>query len=275
MSVVCTARTNQTNLAYVAKSICTLLDRFKRSIFIPERNRSGGMLIDIILTAMENSEFDPFTRIFNKHIQDWNTDSPALSTLDITLGTIRKKMGFTTTSGANSRELLYSSVFSTAMEQNNDRIYDSVLTDEIRGLTVRNGRIDHSTGGHDDLLVAYLIACYFVYYGKHHGMYGLRPDEVLSKVNDNGEQVSPEEKLRQRAVTDRIKELKSLLGSPLPTYVTFGYKRELKNLQATIDSSLLDKAIVSVEQVKQENETARVHHVNFQDTLKWMSRMTG
>lgn len=183
MGVVMSCRCNQSNLVYFADTVLALLRRFPRSLFIPERNRAAT-LIDIILERMmrENTD-DPFKRIFNYFVQDGG-DQRGTIKHDISLGSVRKQFGYKTTGGADSRSLLFGKVLMTTVEHNNTKIYDKVLVDEMCGLVTRNGRIDHKQSGNDDTLIAYLIASWFIMYGKNIEMYGIDPREVLATTAD-------------------------------------------------------------------------------------------
>ena len=253
MSVIMTCRCNEANLAYVAQCIIKLITQYPRLVFIPERNKNGAMLIDIILHHFENDPtFDPFRRIFNTYVQNYHIDSPNLHNLDITDGRIRKAFGFNTTSSSTSRKLLYSSVLTTAVNKNYKRIFDAIIIDEICGLVIKNGRIDHGDDGHDDLLVAYLIASYLIMYGRNHHMYGIRPDEILSSIDEDGESIDPIEKERQDGLKARRAELKKALDGNLSDMIRASFERELNMIEPMIRESSDPNSVISMHQVKQE-----------------------
>ena len=87
----------------------------------------------------------------------------------------------------------------TAMKLVGDRLNDSSLIDEICGISMKNGRVDHSEKGHDDLLIAFLLAAYFILFGANHQLYGINPDEFLSSVNEQtGDNIDPDIKMQQK-----------------------------------------------------------------------------
>ncbi len=258
MSVLMTCRCNESNLAYVAQCIIKLIEKYPRLVFIPERNKNGAMLIDLILHHFENSRtFDPFQRIFNTYVQDFHSTSPNFNTLDLGAGSVRKAFGFNTTSSATSRKLLFSSVLTTAVNKNYMRISDSIIIDEICGLVIKNGRLDHSEDGHDDLLVAYLIACYFIMYGRNHHMYGIQPDELLCLVDDDGDETTIEEKERQSYLKAELVKIEEILAGNPNRMVKLSLEREKKTIESQIKNTNDPNSVISIHQVGQESNVTR------------------
>lgn len=253
MAVVCTCRCNKSNLTYVADHIVQLLTDYPRAVWIPERNRSGAMLIDIVLTAMDGTDFNPFRRIYNTLVQNYNDSSPALSGLD-TRGTNRKYFGFNTTGSDASRDLLYSNVLMTMCEMNHSRVYDTIIVDEIKSLTQRNGRIDHPEGAHDDMLIAWLLCGFFVLYGKNLEMYGISHDEFLSHMDIEGHRVDPAAKKYQQELRERIAQLEGLVETALQESMRYIYKAELRHLKTMVDEGIAVGPIATMNQVAKAAE---------------------
>ena len=104
---------------------------------------------------------NPLKKIFNKYFQEYDPDFK-LDNLNYDSGLIRKNFGFNTTASATSRDFLYSRVLMTVLKLVADRLMDHDLIKELCGLTTKNNRVDHSGSGHDDLVIAFLLACYFL-----------------------------------------------------------------------------------------------------------------
>ena len=100
----------------------------------------------------------------------------------------KKTFGFMTT--GTSRELLYGSVLQNAAKAAGHVVNDRVLSEEIRGLVVKNGRIDHSAGGHDDNVIGWLMTHWLLTHGKNLTYYGINTDLMLSRVNMFGKQLT-------------------------------------------------------------------------------------
>jgi len=256
MAVVMTAKCNSVNLTYVSKLLIHLLTRFPRAVLIPERNKNGAIVLDAIIYHFTvdkvDMSFDPFKRLFNTYVQNYSSTTPKLSTLDLNSGTVRKSFGFNTTVG--SRESLYGSVLMTTVNRNYMRIFDPTIIDEIKGLTMDSGRVDHSNGNHDDMLVAYLIACWFVMYGRNHNMYGIKSNEILSDIQENSN-LSLEERERIKTFKNKIKSIEETLSGNISQMLRFTLTSELEYLKAMIppDDSI-DNDVISLHQIGKERE---------------------
>jgi len=251
LHTVATFKCNTTNLAFVARAVMDILVKFPRSIFIPERNKLGSMFIDFVFAETRRDLYDPLTRIYNMYNQKYTSDNP-IGQLNYEDGEVRKNFGFTTSKSATSREFLYSTVLMTALKLVGDRLYDSSVIDEIAGITVRNGRVDHSEKGHDDLLIAFLLAAYFILYGANHHLYGISPDEFLSHVNnDTGDSMDPDMKRQQNEMKALLMDYKSKLKHCSNSIVRAGLEREIAKLASIVgDIPMAEDQIVSLEQAK-------------------------
>jgi len=184
MRVVVTFRCNEANLTTVAALFADLLLRFNRSILIPEMKGSARGIVDSIILILQANGQNPFRRVFSRLVQERETDQYRDIDLDdrnlINDRNKVKLMGFNT--DAVTRDILYRTTLKRAIGQNISIIYDEVLISEISGLKVKNGRVDHKSGKHDDMVIAYLLACWFIYYGKNHREYGLLPEMMIDPV---------------------------------------------------------------------------------------------
>lgn len=250
LHVVCTFKCNTTNLTFVAEAIMEFLRDFPRSIFIPERNKAGAYLIDYIIAKMQGVRFNPLERFYNLYYQNYTADTDT-SRLDYTDGRVRQKFGFSTTK--NSREMLYSTVFMTALDLVGDRLYDSAIIDEISGLTTKNGRIDHSEAGHDDLIISFLLACYFIIFASNHQLYGIKPDEFMCALAKDGTKVDEEYKRQQLLIKRQILELKQRVRTTSNFVVKQAYERELMKLINSVgDIEVEDNSFKSLDQTREE-----------------------
>lgn len=254
LSTVATFNCNTTNLTFVTRYIVKLLITFPRSVFIPERNRNGGMLLDTVIVMLRERGINPFKRIYNTVIQEYaSTKDPVdINNIDPTHSTIRAHFGFVTTKSATSRDMLYKSTLNMALKHNIARIYDSRIIEEICGLVVRNGRIDHAVEGHDDTLIAYLLTCYFIFYGKELHRYGIGPNEFLSRVADDGSEVDPLDKQRQREYRKQKRLLEDALSQTTSEVMRTQYERQLADINSRIKPGVIDDEIISVAQLTAE-----------------------
>ena len=253
MHVVATFKCNTTNLAFVARAVLRLLIDFPRAIFIPERNKIGVVFIDYIFAEMRRDVFDPLTRIYNKYYQEYTRETD-ISNLNYDDGDVRKNFGFTTTKSSTSREFLYSTVLMTAMKLVGDRLNDASLIDEISGISMKNGRVDHSEKGHDDLLIAFLLAAYFILFGANHQLYGINPDEFLSSVNEQtGDNIDPDLKLQQKQMRVLLDDYRAKLKHSSNPIIRQALEREIQKLVTVVGDAPMDgDKFVSLERAKHE-----------------------
>ncbi len=279
LEVVMTCRCNQTNLAYVAECITHLLLEHENILFIPERNKNGAVFIDIILgSTEENSAFDPFKRIYNTIVQDLDDDSNAKKFAERNFkdSATRKCFGFTTTSAQASRPLLYGAVLTSMMEYGASRIYDKTLSTELMGLSVKNGRVDHSGEGNDDMVIALLLTGYIVFYGKNLDRYGMDTTKILSAVDSIGTKVDAIVKERQAKYRLELSQLQTKLESCSNEMMKTNYLMKIKNLESVIDDKTYEIKARNIEQPssipqrKKQTVTDLVIGKKSAELLKWM-----
>ena len=221
-----------------------------RSIFIPERNKNGAFFVDILIDLMQKDNVDPFARIFNHFVNDYNESTPNFSSIDLGNGANRKQFGFKTTASSGSRELLYGQVLLSMLSYAQDHMFDKDLIDEVKALRVFNGRIDHPDGGHDDSVIAWLLTGYFALYAKNHHMYGIPRGEILKSIDITGNVTDPYLQEHQREMQDRIETLKDLINNTPNLMMKSAFERELRALTSQLGDSAIVKEARVVDQVR-------------------------
>jgi hypothetical protein len=106
---------------------------------------------------------------------------------------------------------------------------------------MKNGRIDHSNGGHDDTVIAWLLGYWFLSNTKNSKFYGLEHRNILSDVNrDNPEAVKTLEEQRlinkQNEIKDNISELMKLLEKTNDNIQTILITNKIKYLTKYLDT---------------------------------------
>jgi hypothetical protein len=245
MAVVMSCRCNQANFVLVANMIFNLLNRFPNLVFIPERNRAAALIDTLIHMILTKTSWSPFRRIYNNYFQN-HGESVNVRKLDIELGSVRKAFGYVTSGSESSRQFLYSKVLNTTVERNYSRIFDKVIVDEILGLVVRNGRIDHDASGNDDTLIAYLIGCWFIMYGKNFYLYGIDSNDILSINLGDGEAST-----NVNDIKNRLKYLQEKIeGGNVSNLMLHSYKDEFKELKSLLpETEELSNDIISLSQI--------------------------
>jgi hypothetical protein len=255
LAVVGVARTNQINLLQTCECLIELMRMLPNSIVIPERNKNGSVMIDTIIEILRNDQgFNPLKRFYNQIYQNYDDYANRLHQIDFSLGTYRKLLGFNTSASESSRDTLFKNVMPMSLNIGVDRVCDKDLSSEFRGLCHKNGRIDHPNGGHDDLVVAYLLACWFVLFGKSHHLYNLDAGAMLSSVDGSGSQVDPQTKQRHVGYRNRIAELENLMRGTTNPVVLRSYEREYKDLKLRYDENVAVVAPMAVSHIQASNQ---------------------
>lgn len=180
---------NETSLNKFAFWLVDFLTRFKNCTLIPENKSTWLGIYDNMATAIVTKDFDPGRRIFSAIVEDaLGTENDKRNYREYTSGPAserkyfqyRNNFGFMT-DGAR-REELYVATLKAATSQSASLIRDAVLIDELSTLVERNNRIDHKASGHDDYVISWLMAHWFLRNGRNLQHYGIDPRTVLSRV---------------------------------------------------------------------------------------------
>lgn len=179
---------NETNLNHFVKFLFDLLMRYPTVTLVPERQSSAVTMIDYLIDHMVQRSIDPFKRIFNwvvsepmEHKQFYEQYCMPMSRRDPYVYVKAKSLfGYATAgSGKAARSNLYSDAMTHAVKYFGGMMSDRRLIQQFLGLTIRNGRLDHAEGGHDDLVIAYLLTHWFLLRSKNLKEYGIDPLKVL------------------------------------------------------------------------------------------------
>lgn len=226
MAVVAAANISEANLFRFAKWICDLLILFPKTVFVVENKSSAQGIIDTLLAILPKSGIDPFKRIYNRIVENREKYEEAYKDIQRPLTTRNENVylkhkslfGFMTT--GYTRPFLYDTVFQHAAKTTGHLIRDRVLSEEIRSLITKNGRVDHPIGGHDDVCCSWLLGQWFVKFSRHLDYYGIDPSACLSLVVEDGATASVEDlqkagtRKKLRLEIDRLKdELANSVGT--------------------------------------------------------------
>lgn len=276
LAVVGVCRCNVTNLVHVASCICLLMEEYPNSIFMPERNANGAVMIDAVIDFLLSKGISPFRRIYNSYAQNYSEEATDFNAIDLHDGRNRNNFGFKTTGSSRSREFLYSTVLMAMLNYMADHVHDGDLADEIRGLTIRNGRVDHGTGAHDDTCISMLLAGYFILFGKNLRLYGIDTSDFFEGTLVNGKVVDPLYKEKQEEIHKRISTLKGLLLTTTNGIIRAAYERELRYLESQFDPSALEAEINMADKILDSgiNNTDSAQHVTeYARTFRQLNNM--
>lgn len=138
--VVATLRSNSFSTTRFAKCIATIMTHIFPNLYaLIERNSMGIAIFDSIMEI----NFMLKSRFYHDE-----SGKPGIH------------------NDKNIRPILFNDILKTAVIDDIDRIHDKTIISEITGLVAtRTGRIDHPLGGHDDCLMGYLLARWFMLRG--------------------------------------------------------------------------------------------------------------
>lgn len=266
---------NETNLLVFSRFILDLLEEFPKMVLIPERRSTGSGIIDNLIDMMLTIDIDPFERIFNWAVHNLDTNPnlriELLKKLNNRSSVIytkyRQTFGFATSgSGKTSRAGLYGNTMMSAVKYTGSTVRDSMLSSQIGGLTVRNGRIDHTENGNDDLCIGWLLSYYFLNNANNVSFYGIRPEDMLSEVivdDLSADEISNDlHKQEQRKIKSMIMMLMNELKKDHVEPLIDAIKHKVVYFENKLDSANRESLNVvatmqQIEKDKKENNTDR------------------
>lgn len=252
LSVAFTFRCNDSNTTRIGILVSRLMVEFPRMVLVPERKSTGVTIIDMVIDSLRTNGENPYTRIFNrivdnmdqKEFQHYNIHDVGLS------DTIaRKFLGFMTT--GNTREALYKQTLHRAAKISADRVYSPVLITELSGLQANNGRIDHRAGRNDDMVIAWLLACYLVFSGKNLHVYGLSTEELMRSYDTGASKEDAAYIAAQLQLRIKLREIESQINRSSNEYMRQHFLHKKLQLEEYLDREVKMNPI-SVDAVKSD-----------------------
>lgn len=243
-ATVCIGAFNETNLITFSQWLVSWLQQYEKCTFIIERRSTASTIIDYLLLLLPQKGIDPFRRLFNWVVNDPLEHKERYAEIKLPLDRrsediyvrCKKYFGFATSgTGETSRTELYSTTLINAAKRCSDRVLDKFLTEQITGLIIRNGRVDHSLGGHDDLVIGWLLTHWLLTMAKNISYYGIDPTKVLKESSGTTKQeILTYEDYEQLKIRNRISELFNMLSKEQDSFMCERYERELRYLDSKI-----------------------------------------
>ncbi len=221
MAVIGAASISEANLYRFAVWLGDLMIRYDNLILVIENKSSGQAIIDILLTILPHHGIDPFKRIYNRLVENIELYPSEEKMLNMPLTKrdehfyLRNKAKFGFNTNGNSRAHLYGTVLQQAAKTTGHLVRDRVLSGELKGLVDKNGRVDHSEGGHDDSVIAWLLTHYFTSFSKNLKFYDVKHSLIMSDVYENGAietDIDLEARRNQKKLRLEIESLKEMLS---------------------------------------------------------------
>lgn len=269
LSTVMTCRVNDTNLMRFGDFVSEFMIRYENIILIPERKSTGLFFIDTLIIRLQMAGQDPFKRIYNLIVDEATEreDDYRVACMDMTrrprqFNEANKKFfGFNTSgSGRHSRDALYSDTLSNAAKMAGFAVRDVPLIDEILGLEVKNGRIDHTVEGHDDMVIAWLLAIWMLMFSKNLRFYGIT--EAMVNVREfKGKQYKEPtafekfEEIEQKQIREEVEALFTMLKKTADDVLCIKIENRIKTLNSRLKDEYVESK--SIDSLIKEAQTER------------------
>lgn len=251
---------NETNLITFSEWLMVnWIIRFKRVTLIIERRSTGAMILDYLLLMLPAKGINPFTRIFNKIVQEYDEYPDRFKDIDRAVHLIshdlitkyKKSFGFATSgTGTTSRTDLYSTTLANACKYTADKVKDLKLINQLLGLETKNGRVDHADGEHDDNVISWLLSMWILSHGKKLDFYGINSKNILSYNTKHIEQNSPEvlyKRRQQEQLKSQINNLVEQIKVEKDDFIIIKLESNLKRLVSNLSQE--DRNILSIDEL--------------------------
>ncbi len=214
---------NETNTMLFSKWLLEWIIEYPNMTVAIEKRSSGAAMVDHLLLMLPIKGIDPFKRLFNWVVDEAHVNPEYYKILNTPLDKrpsniydkYKKQFGFTTSaSGRASRDKLYGGAFTASIAYTSDTARDGTLITQLTTLVKRNNRIDHAEGGHDDSVIAWLLAYWFLANAKNKHYYNIDSNRVLLTVTAAivKEQGGVEEIYRRQKIVETKKQISDILA---------------------------------------------------------------
>jgi hypothetical protein len=264
LSTVAAGTYNETNIQRFGAYLMSLMLKYENTTLVIERKSTAIGLLDYLIIQMSALGIDPFKRIYNRIVDEGNDEQmrelnrrPEFRSEQF-YDMRRSKFGFSTTK--ESRTLLYTNVLQEAAKKAGHLVRDKTLSGELRGLVEKNGRIDHVSSGHDDMVMSWLLAHWFLTHARNLSHYGIVSSHVMMAVSEMGRVLNEEELQRreqQGQLMDEIDDLLDKLKNCKEEILIVKYEHRLRFLQSQLDASGVEEVTnmdALIHQVREERQ---------------------
>lgn len=268
---VATMRLNQLNTMRFAEFLSDFLVKYKNTTLIFERKSTGIAIFDTLAIRLCINGINPFERVYNRIVSEpkmFPKDYAYMSRLTVDnvegfLNQNRRYFGYATSgAGAHSRTMLYSTTMTDLLSKAAHTLYDQSLCAEYLGLRMRNGRVDHAEGSHDDLVIASLLAHWFLAFTTNLQHYGINSREIFAGLASTEEETDEQviERTQNEELRDKFNEYYEELKETDDKYRKFYLEQNLRRLSERynieqITGNTLDQLLTDLEDSKEKNKS--------------------
>ena len=246
--------------------VCSLIVKYRSVLTIIENRSQGQYVLDHLIELLLAHGEDPFKRLFNWVVQDKGAYPERFALIDQSIYArpagiyeqMKRYFGFTTSgSGETSRDDLYTNTLMHSLEKTGHVMKSPQLIKQTLALVYRNGRIDHPVGGHDDLVIGWLIAHWYILRAVNIDFYGHNHRRVLSRLNAKTNQTVEERYFdyEQAQLRDQINGIYEKLQGERDDWIAMKLEQELRMLDRNVRQQ--DEEIFSMDALIQRAREIR------------------
>lgn len=272
LNIIGTASINKVNLFQYSQWLCDLIIRFPKLLLVPENRSSAQGIIDFLIETLPAHGINPFKQIFNTIVHEKDENQRTFLNMDAhpnpasVANMYRSTFGYSTSGkGRYSRDNLYGETFYRAIDIIADKVKDKKLIRELLGLVIIDGRIDHGSDkeDHDDQVISWLLACWFVFNGRNVGYYNINRGRFLSNVVSAGEEIDPEKMMKMReqeALKDKISAMYEELSNTEDHFEFAKLEKTIKLLESRLTPESRSQMAMSISgMIEDLKETRRIN----------------
>lgn len=272
LNIIGTASINKVNLFQYAQWLCDLIIRFPKLLLVPENRSSAQGIIDFLIETLPAHGINPFKQIFNTIVHEKDENQRTFLNMDAhpnpasVANMYRSTFGYSTSGkGRYSRDNLYGETFYRAIDIIADKVKDKKLIRELLGLVIIDGRIDHGSDkeDHDDQVISWLLACWFIFNGRNVGYYNINRGRFLSNVVSAGEEIDPEKMMKMReqeALKDKISLMYEELSNTEDHFEFAKLEKSIRLLESRLTPEARSQLAMSVSgMIDDLKETRRIN----------------
>lgn len=272
LNIIGTASINKVNLFQYAQWLCDLIIRFPKLLLVPENRSSAQGIIDFLIETLPAYGINPFKQIFNTIVHEKDENQRTFLNMDAhpnpasVANMYRNTFGYSTSGkGRYSRDNLYGETFYRAIDIIADKVKDKKLIRELLGLVIIDGRIDHGSDkeDHDDQVISWLLACWFIFNGRNVGYYNINRGRFLSNVVSAGEEIDPEKMMEMReqeALKDKISLMYEELSNTEDHFEFAKLEKSIRLLESRLTPEARSQLAMSVSgMIDDLKETRRIN----------------
>ena len=272
LNIIGTASINKVNLFQYAQWLCDLIIRFPKLLLVPENRSSAQGIIDFLIETLPAHGINPFKQIFNTIVHEKDENQRTFLNMDAhpnpasVANMYRSTFGYSTSGkGRYSRDNLYGETFYRAIDIIADKVKDKKLIRELLGLVIIDGRIDHGSDkeDHDDQVISWLLACWFIFNGRNVGYYNINRGRFLSNVVSAGEEIDPEKMMKMReqeALKDKISAMYEELSNTEDHFEFAKLEKSIRLLESRLTPEARSQLAMSVSgMIEDLKETRRIN----------------